>query len=132
MKPYYEDDSVTLHHGDCLDVLRDLPDASVHAVVTDPPYNLSFMAKPWDAYEGREDSGFAYWFSGLIDGEGHFAIKQHTRGTHAPYFQLKMRADERGTLERIRRSLGVGTITDEPREPNPMVKYVIGDKAMVR
>ena len=129
MKPYYEDDSVTLHHGDCLDVLRDLPDASVHAVVTDPPYNLSFMAKPWDAYEGHEDSGFAYWLSGLIDGEGHFAIKQHTRGTHAPFFQLKMRADERGTLERIRRSLGVGTITDEPREPNPMVKYVIGDKA---
>lgn len=28
----------TLHHGDCLDVLRTLPDASVDAVVTDPPY----------------------------------------------------------------------------------------------
>jgi DNA modification methylase len=29
---------VTLHHGDALDVLRTLPDASVHAVVTDPPW----------------------------------------------------------------------------------------------
>lgn len=28
----------TLHHGDALDVLRGLPDASVDAVVTDPPY----------------------------------------------------------------------------------------------
>ena len=68
---------VTLHHADALDVLRALPDASVHAVVTDPPYGLSevgparlsaaltawvngdrehvpdgrgFMGKAWDAF----------------------------------------------------------------------------------
>ena len=35
-------------HGDCLDVLRAMPDASVDAVVTDPPYGLSFMGKKWD------------------------------------------------------------------------------------
>jgi DNA modification methylase len=34
--------------GDCLDALRQLPDASVDAVVTDPPYGLSFMGKRWD------------------------------------------------------------------------------------
>jgi hypothetical protein len=34
--------------GDCLDVLRTLPDNSVDAVVTDPPYGLSFMGKKWD------------------------------------------------------------------------------------
>ena len=44
-EPYYADDGVTLWHGDCLDVLADLPDASVDAVVTDPPYNLSTSAK---------------------------------------------------------------------------------------
>ena len=109
--PYYTDNHVTLWHGDCLDVLRGLPDASVDAVVTDPPYNLSFMAKPWDALDGTEDAGFAYWLAGLIDGEGHFAIKKHTRGTHAPYFTLKMRADESGTLNMIRRKFGHGTIT---------------------
>jgi site-specific DNA-methyltransferase (adenine-specific) len=37
-----------LHHGNCLDILRTLPDASVDAVVTDPPYGLSFMGKRWD------------------------------------------------------------------------------------
>jgi len=41
-------DAFTLHHGDCLDVLRGMPDASVDAVVTDPPYGLSFMGKRWD------------------------------------------------------------------------------------
>lgn len=49
MKPYYQDDLVTLHHGDCLDVLAYLPDRSVDAVVTDPPYELAFMGRAWDA-----------------------------------------------------------------------------------
>jgi DNA modification methylase len=34
--------------GDCLERLRDLPDCSVDACVTDPPYGLSFMGKAWD------------------------------------------------------------------------------------
>jgi DNA modification methylase len=34
------DDPVTLIQGDCLDVLRSLPDGCVDAVVTDPPYGI--------------------------------------------------------------------------------------------
>lgn len=49
MSIYYTDDKVVLHHGDCLEVLATLPDASVDAVVTDPPYGLEFMGKGWDA-----------------------------------------------------------------------------------
>ncbi len=37
-----------LHCGDCLDVMRDLPDASIDTIVTDPPYGLKFMGKRWD------------------------------------------------------------------------------------
>ena len=37
-----------LIHGDCLEVLRSMPDCSVDAIVTDPPYGLSFMGKKWD------------------------------------------------------------------------------------
>lgn len=48
MSPYHNSDGVTLYHGDCLDVLRQMPEASVDAVVTDPPYGLSFMGKKWD------------------------------------------------------------------------------------
>jgi DNA modification methylase len=49
--PYYQDDTVRLFHGDCLDVLTELPDASVDAVVTDPPYGLEFMGKEWDSFK---------------------------------------------------------------------------------
>lgn len=35
----------TLHVGDCRDVLRTLPDASVDAVVTDPPYGTASASK---------------------------------------------------------------------------------------
>lgn len=33
--------SIDIRHGDCLTVLRDLPDNSVDSAVTDPPYGLS-------------------------------------------------------------------------------------------
>lgn len=48
MNAHYQDDLVTLHHGDCLDVLHELPDNSVDAVITDPPYELAFMGRAWD------------------------------------------------------------------------------------
>lgn len=74
---HYSNESVTLYAGDCLEVLRDLPDNSVDSVVTDPPYGLGnttpalvaetvtawlggdrefipegrgFMGRPWDAF----------------------------------------------------------------------------------
>ena len=34
--------------GDCLDVMRGMPENSVDSIVTDPPYGLSFMGKKWD------------------------------------------------------------------------------------
>ncbi|AWG57928.1 DNA-methyltransferase [Mycobacteroides abscessus] len=62
--PHYQDESVSLHHGDCLDMLRAddygydwnlgyrsarmFPDNSVDAVITDPPYGIAFMGKAWD------------------------------------------------------------------------------------
>ena len=38
-----------LYNENNLDILPHLPDNSVHAVVTDPPYGLSFMGSKWDA-----------------------------------------------------------------------------------
>jgi DNA modification methylase len=43
-----------LHLGDCIEVMRSMPDNSVDAIVTDPPYELGFMGKSWD------NTGIAY------------------------------------------------------------------------
>lgn len=41
--------AVTLHVGDCREVLARLDADSMDACVTDPPYELAFMGKRWDA-----------------------------------------------------------------------------------
>jgi len=48
MTLYHNDKSAEIHNGDCLQVLRTLPDSSVDSCVTDPPYGLAFMGKKWD------------------------------------------------------------------------------------
>lgn len=40
--------------GDCLEVLKTMPDNSIDSCVTDPPYELGFMGKSWDS------TGIAY------------------------------------------------------------------------
>jgi DNA modification methylase len=66
--PYYADDRVAVHAGDCLDVLRSLPDCSFDAVVTDPPYGLAEL-KP-----GVVARALAAWLAGdrdhVPDGRG--------------------------------------------------------------
>jgi hypothetical protein len=37
-EPYLTDPDVTLYQGDCLEVLRDLPDRSVDMIATSPPF----------------------------------------------------------------------------------------------
>ena len=37
-----------LLQGDCLEQMKTLPDNSIDAIVSDPPYGISFMAKKWD------------------------------------------------------------------------------------
>jgi site-specific DNA-methyltransferase (adenine-specific) len=75
--PHYADDLVTLHHGDCLDVLRTLPDASVDAVVTDPPYGLEFMGKGWDSFR-TDDPGTRRWRGDNAGAQGSIEAKDTT------------------------------------------------------
>lgn len=46
--PYYAAEGVTLHLGDSLNMLPRLPDASVDAVVCDPPYEIGIADRDWD------------------------------------------------------------------------------------
>jgi DNA modification methylase len=38
----------TILAGDCIELMRHLPENSVDAIVTDPPYGIRFMGKAWD------------------------------------------------------------------------------------
>lgn len=37
-----------LYNADCMDVIRQLADNSIDAVITDPPYEIGFNAEDWD------------------------------------------------------------------------------------
>jgi site-specific DNA-methyltransferase (adenine-specific) len=78
LTPFLDDYDVLVYQGDCIEVMAQLPEASVDAIVTDPPYGLGFMGKDWDtgsrmigqlatgdekrgafAYGGSHDRGYA-------------------------------------------------------------------------
>lgn len=42
-------DRLVVCHGEALSIIQSLPDDSIDAVITDPPYSLSFMGKDWDS-----------------------------------------------------------------------------------
>ena len=46
MKPYYQDESVTIYHGDCRDILPEIELCDF--AWTDPPYNVGKNYGIWD------------------------------------------------------------------------------------
>jgi len=57
MKPYYQDEAVTLHLGDCLEVMRSMPEQSVDCIVTSPPYAMQRAS----TYGGIAPDAFPSW-----------------------------------------------------------------------
>ncbi len=55
MKPYYDHAGITIYHGDCRDILPQIPAGSVDLVLTDPPYGVGFAG-----YESHDDSPSGY------------------------------------------------------------------------
>lgn len=58
------DDAIMLN-GDCLELLKTLPDDSVDSLVTDPPAGISFMGKSWDEDKGGRKQWIA-WMSEVM------------------------------------------------------------------
>jgi DNA modification methylase len=70
----------TLYLGDCREVMAELPEASVDAVITDPPYGLLLMGKDWD----RGVPGEGFWRDALRVAKpgAHLAAFGGTRTHH--------------------------------------------------
>jgi len=66
---------VTLHHGDCIEVMAAMEPESVDAIVTDPPYGLEFMGVAWDT---MRDDGTPR----TRNEWGDFGSREHARGQH--------------------------------------------------
>lgn len=77
MTPYYEDDTCTIYHGDCREVMVGL-DGGVDLVLTSPPYNLG--ASPWPHLghwkPGDSPGGKSKWRNGS-DGSGGVTYADH-------------------------------------------------------
>jgi site-specific DNA-methyltransferase (adenine-specific) len=63
---------IELLHGDCLDRLRELPDCSVDAIVTDPPY-FRVKGEAWDRQWDDADQ-FIAWIGQLCE-QWHRVLK---------------------------------------------------------
>lgn len=52
VQPYYEQDGITIYHGDCREIMPCLVDVDV--VITDPPYGINFAGRPtkWQRLAG--------------------------------------------------------------------------------
>lgn len=57
MKLPTKNSPVRLYQGDCLHMLRKLPDACAHAIVQDPPAGIGFMGREWDDYRRSKNVG---------------------------------------------------------------------------
>ena len=53
---------IDLRMGDCLELLKSIPDESVDLVFTDPPYNISSKTKLGRKYESGEEGDVSFNF----------------------------------------------------------------------
>jgi site-specific DNA-methyltransferase (adenine-specific) len=65
VKPYYEDEAVTIYHGDCREILPTLSAGAVHMIATDPPY-FRVVDDKWDDQWGADPAEFLRWVQALI------------------------------------------------------------------
>ena len=54
-----QEEPIQLHHGDCLEGMKQLPDGSVDLVVTSPPYNLGIDYSNYD--DGGDRDAYLDW-----------------------------------------------------------------------
>ena len=71
-----------LYNGDCIEVLKQLEENSVDAIVTDPPYELGFMGKSWDGTGIANDKEMWADVLRVLKPGGHLLAFSGTRTYH--------------------------------------------------
>lgn len=136
------DGKVSLYCGDCISVMETLPENSIDAIVTDPPYHLTsivkrfgasdaapskpgktgayarasrgFMGRTWDGVEiPKLEAGLGHWLAGFADGEGCFTTRKVGAGFVCEFI-IHVRADDAAILRAVHTATEIGDI-DGPR-----------------
>lgn len=63
--PYYEDDSTTIWHGDCSEVMAALPAGCAELVAADPPY-FRVVDAEWDRQDWAGPAEFLEWIGAAV------------------------------------------------------------------
>ncbi len=66
--------------GDCVEVMKKLPDNSIDSIVTDPPYGIGFLGAEWD--ESVPSGPFADQALRVLKPGGHIIAFAATRTVH--------------------------------------------------
>ena len=66
--------------GDCIEIMRGMPENSIDAIVTDPPYGIGFMNSQWDAAVPGEE--WARECLRVLKPGGHLIAFAATRTIH--------------------------------------------------
>jgi len=69
-----------LYCGDCIEVMKTIPDNSVDAIVTDPPYGIGFLSSEWDCEVPGND--FAEQAFRVLKPGGYIVAFAATRTIH--------------------------------------------------
>jgi len=129
LKPYYEADGITIYHGDCLDILPQLP--KVDLVFADPPFNIGLKygsKKASDDIKANYNEWCGEWINlvwDLID-RGSFYLMTLTRHLE---FKLPIMA-KRGNFRNIIQWRNVSARRPIDRfweSSQPIMFYVKGD-----
>ena len=85
IKPYFQDEWVTIYHGDCREVLPLIHDKSIDLVLTDPPYPKEYLPlfSILSEYSSRALKDFGYLIS--YSGQSHLPDVLNHLSEHLNY-----------------------------------------------
>ena len=61
MKPYYSEPGIEIYCGDCIEVMKEIPDKTIDMILTDPPYGIDFCSPRTNRKERLQNDKLDDW-----------------------------------------------------------------------